>query len=63
MFFYIFLSLESTNKKEILDKTVFILWSQILETMIEKGPLKTLEKEKLSTIFGGFLGLNDSSNI
>ena len=32
------------NKNESLDKTVSILWSQILETMAEKGPLKTLKK-------------------
>ena len=31
-------------KIEMLDKTVFILWFQILEKMAEKWPLKTLKK-------------------
>ena len=41
---------------------------QILEIMTEKEPLKTLKniakkyQKKLSTVFGGFQGLNDLSN-
>ena len=67
MFLHIF-ELRVLNKNNILDKTVFIMWPQILKKIAEKPPLKPLKEIKkstktmiLSTIFGRFRGLNDSS--
>ena len=57
------------NKKLILDKTVKIIWSQILQKISLTWPLKIIKKlllkstknMKLSTIFDRFQGLNNSS--
>ena len=50
------------NKNSSLEKTVKIIWSQILQKMALTWPLKIIKKiflkstknMKLSTIFGGF---------
>ena len=64
-----YLKLRVQNIKKMLDKTVYVMWSQILEKTAEKGPLKMLKRiqkkstknMKLSTFFCGFRGLNNSS--
>ena len=61
--------LKVENKNLSLDKTVQIICSQILQKMaltwphkiIKKIIIKSTKNMNLSTIFGGFWGLNDSS--
>ena len=64
------LELGVQNSNDILDKTVFILQSQILKIWLKSGLrngskniAKKYQNMKLSTIFGGFRGLNDSSHL
>ena len=64
-FLHIF-DLRIQNTNEVLDKTVLKIWSQILEKMASEKALKKIDKKstkimKLSTIFGGFRGQNNSS--
>ena len=39
-----YLKLRVQNIKEMLDKTVYVMWSQILEKTAEKGRLKMLKR-------------------
>ena len=43
MFLHIF-ELRVQNNNLILNKTGFLMWSQIFRKIAEKGPLKTLKK-------------------